>query len=284
MQRRSLALLAAALVGITGLAAAPATAVAPPDGAVYVALGDSEAAGTGNLPYTDTECLRSARAYPEQLATILGTEVVSLACTGASTDDVIATQLGALGFDTRLVTITVGINDLGWQAVLLECRDGGDPVACEVAKAQALAAIAQLPSEIAELLGAVRAQAPNAQIFVTGYPLLFGDLTSGTCRAGTYRGTPITFTAAETQFVNAAIEAVNAAIYAGLVAYMSATADEGVSYVDVTTAFDGHGLCDTGQQWVSGVVSGSATFDRSFHLNTAGMRAYAEILETVVPG
>lgn len=283
MQRRSTAILASLVLGLSALSAAVPASAAPPDGATYVALGDSEAAGTGNLPYVDSDCLRSRRAYPVQLADMLGTAVASSACAGASTQDVIATQLGDLGLSTRLVTITAGINNLDWQAVLLECRAGGDPVRCAEAQAAAFAAIAALPADTVELLAAVRSEAPNAQIIVGLYPLLFGDLTDGECRVGSWGGTQITFSAADTQLVNAGIEAVNAAIAGGLLAYMSATADEGVTYVDIDRIFDGHGLCDTRDSWISRVVSGGPVADRGFHLNSTGMREYAEALAAAAP-
>lgn len=285
MQRRSLAILAAMVMGASALAvAAPASAADPPDGATYVALGDSEAAGTGNLPYVDRACLRSSKAYPNWLARSLDTDVVSVACAGATTDDVIATQLGALGPDTELVTITAGVNNLDWQGVLRECSADGDPVRCAEAQAAAFAAMAALPADIAEMLAAVRMHAPNAEIYVAGYPLLFGDLATGTCRAGTDRGEHVVFTAAETQFINGAIQLLNQAIEAGVTAYQAATGDPHVTYVDVTEHFDGHGLCDTGGRWISGVVSGTATRDRGFHLNPPGMREYAEALEEAIAG
>ena len=282
MQRRSLALLAAMIMGASALAVAAPASAARSDGATYVALGDSEAAGTGNLPYVDSDCLRSRRAYPEQLGDMLGTGVASSACAGASTQDVIATQLGDLGLDTRLVTITAGVNNVDWLTVLAECSAGGDAVRCAEAQADALAAIAALPADIVEMLAAVRTAAPNAQIVVGTYPLLFGDLVSGECRVGAIRGTQIVFSAADTQFVNAGLEAVNAAIIGGLLAYVQATGDEGVSYVDIAAGFDGHGLCDTGSRWISGVVSGKPVDDRGFHLNNQGMREYAELLAEAV--
>ena len=279
MQRRSLAILAALLMGVSVLAvAAPASASDPPDGAAYVALGDSEAAGTGNLPYVDRECLRSRKAYPAWLVKMLDTDVVSVACAGATTDDVIDTQVDALGPDTRLVTITVGVNNLDWQRVLRECSADGDRVLCAEAQVAAAAAMAALPADIARMLGVVRAHAPGAEIFVAGYPLLFGDLTTGTCRAGTDRGEHVIFSAAETQFINGAIETLNLAISGGVTAHQAATGDARVAYVDVTGHFDGHGLCDTRGRWISGVVSGTPVRDRGFHLNPPGMREYAEVL------
>lgn len=282
MQRRMLALFAGIAVGASALlGAAPASADHHVGGAPYVALGDSEAAGTGNLPYLDADCLRSARAYPELLGASLG-GVASSACAGASTADVLSGQLGDLGPATRLVTLTVGVNDADWQGVLLACATGGD-LTCAAAVQAAAADLASLPLDIAQLLGAIRQQAPAAQILVTGYPHLFGDV-SGTCTVGAFQGTRVTFSAAEAGAINQAITGVNALIAGGVALYATSTGDPGVAYVDVTAAFDGHGLCDTGDRWISGLVSGVATFDRSFHLNAAGQRAYAGILAGALAG
>lgn len=286
MHRRSLSILATMALGLTALVGVPLASAAetPSDDAAYVALGDSEAAGTGNIPYVDSDCLRSTRAYPVQLARMLGTDVVSAACAGASTQAVAATQLGALGAATQLVTITAGANNLQWRFVLIECRTDGDPARCAEVKRDALAALADLPAATAQMLAAVRSQAPNAQIFVTGYPMLFGDLTAGTCSAGAYMGALLKFSAAETQFINGGVHLLNAAIAGGVASYAGATGDAGVSYVDVAAHFDGHGLCDTGDRWVSGMVSGVRTVDRSFHLNAPGMHEYAIVLEGAIAG
>lgn len=285
MHRQPLALLAAMALGISVLAAAtPAAAVDPPDGATYVALGDSEAAGTGNLPYVDAECTRSSRAYPVQLGAMLAVDTANVSCGGATTHAVAALQVDALGTDTQLVTITAGMNNINWRFILFECRAGGDPVRCAEVKADALTALQQLPVSVAQMLAVVRTHAPNAQIVVTGYPLLFGDLTSGFCSAGAYRGALVRFSAAETQFINGGVQLVNGAIAGGVAAYAGAAGDPGVSFVDVTAHFDGHGLCDTGDRWVSGIVSGNETFSRSFHLNVPGMEQYAVLLAAEIAG
>lgn len=282
MQRRTLALLAAAAVGGLMLAgAAPATA-AGHLGSTYVAIGDSEAAGTGNLPYVDSECLRSQRSYPMLLGTALGTGVASSACAGASTDDVLAEQLGDLGPATQLVTITVGVNNADWQAVLLACGTGGD-LACAGAVQAAGTALQSLPADIGQLLLTVRTLAPTAQIVVTGYPMLFGDV-AGTCSVGAFQGTPVQFSAMQTQAINQGIAGVNQLIQLGVLGYQQLTGDPGVAYVDVTAAFDGHSLCDTGDRWISGLVSGKATSDRSFHMNAPGQQAYAAIIADAIAG
>ncbi|MDY0907962.1 SGNH/GDSL hydrolase family protein [Microbacterium sp. CFBP9034] len=276
MKRRAIALAAILALGLSVLSAAPAATAAEP-GAVYVALGDSEAAGTGNLPYVDQSCLRSKKAYPVLLSAMLGTGgVASSACAGATTQDV-SGQLGDLGSATQLVTITAGVNDLAWQQALQDCSSAGTAADCAEALQAAALALGQLPTRIGTMIGTVRTLAPNAMIIVTGYPMLFGEVTSR-CSVGAYQGTPVKFTAQQAAAVNFALTQVNAAIMAGVEGYKALTGDPAVEYVDVTAGFEGHALCDTGARWVSGLVSGKATSDRGFHANVAGQQAYAAII------
>ena len=289
MKRRLVAVLAAAtLAAAASLGASTMAAAEEPPGSAYVAIGDSEAAGTGNLPYVDRDCLRSARAYQSLLAGMLGTEVVSAACAGDNTGEVAMqalglAQQGSLGPATQLVTITAGVNNIDWQGVLSACSTTGSPQACQVALGDAQAAAATIPAGIAQVIGTVRMAAPAALIVVTGYPMLFGDVT-GSCSVGAFQGTPVKFTAMQTATINDGVAGVNNAVILGIGLYQSQFAaqngfpDPGVQYLDVAGYFDGHGLCDTGERWISGLVSGKATGDRGFHPNAAGQRAYADVI------
>lgn len=282
MKRRALALLAVLALGASALIAAPAATAVEPAGAVYVALGDSEAAGTGNLPYADQSCLRSKRSYPMLLGAMTG-GVASSACAGATTQDVIATQLADLGPATQLVTLTAGVNDLNWQGVLAACSSAGSAAACTAAMNAAGVALQGVPLGIGQILAAVRMLAPNALIAVTGYPMLFGDVAKS-CSVGNYQGTSVKFTAAQAAGVNYGLSLVNSAVQAGVGGYQAQTGDPGVVYVDVVAGFDGHSLCDTGDRWISGLVSGKATSDRGFHPNAAGQQAYAAIVAAAIGG
>lgn len=275
------ALAALGLAATMAVGVAPAAQAADPGGSPYVALGDSEAAGTGNLPYADTSCLRSKKAYPAVLAATLGTSVVSAACAGADTGDVLGqvgslAAMGDLGPATQLVTLTAGINNVDWQNALFAC-DGSNPLACAQALATAQQAVQALPLQMGMLVGAIRTAAPNAQIVVTGYPLLFGNVTNF-CSVGALQGAPVKFSPAQTSLVNTFIQGVNAAIAGGVAGYQQQTGDPGVRFVDIAMGFAGHGLCDTGDRWISGLVSGKATFDRSLHPNTPGQEAWARIV------
>lgn len=282
MKRRALALLAVLALGASALIAAPAATAVEPTGAVYVALGDSEAAGTGNLPYVDQSCLRSKRSYPMLLGAMTG-GVASSACAGATTQDVIATQLADLGPATQLVTLTAGVNNLNWQGVLAACSSAGSGAACTAAMNAAGVALQGVPLGIGQILAAVRMLAPNALIAVTGYPMLFGDVAKS-CSVGNYQGTSVKFTAAQAAGVNDGLSLVNSAVQTGVGGYQAQTGDPGVVYVDVVAGFDGHSLCDSGDRWISGLVSGKATSDRGFHPNAAGQQAYAAIVAAAIGG
>jgi lysophospholipase L1-like esterase len=79
---------------------------------VYVALGDSFAAGVGAGKLSDRTCYRSAEAWPVLLAKKLQLSLLFPACTGAVThgtkNNVDPMQLGSLSDSTKLVTLSIG--------------------------------------------------------------------------------------------------------------------------------------------------------------------------------
>ena len=102
----TLAVSLAASIGVTLGAAAPVQA-APSDR--YVALGDSYASGVGADSYTSESgaCQRSTNAYPALYNTnIKPASYKSVACSGATTTDVVNSQLSALTSTTTLVSVT----------------------------------------------------------------------------------------------------------------------------------------------------------------------------------
>ena len=230
-----------------GFTAAPATA-APADTISYVALGDSFAAGQGALPYSDATCKVSKKGYPVLGDRVKNIELVAnSACSGATTQTLLATQLGSLSTETELVTITVGGNDLGLSNIQAFCSIDLTSLACleALAFAQGKLVSGQLTLDLITVLQAVKLAAPNAEIIITGYPYLFEPVDPFTVQ------------------INALTDLLNASILA------AATA-AGVQYVDVTAAFAGHGI-GSAEPWINfDPASGFTSED--FHPNTLGYR------------
>ena len=226
----------AAGVLVTG--GAPATASAPPPVVDYVALGDSYAAGVGAGP-VEGSCRVTPGAYP-RLWTATDDTTVSLtqaACSGASTADVTGKQLGRLGADTDLVTLTVGANDLALVDAFAVCADPRQEQACLTRLAAVRTALATtLPAALTRTVSAVQAKAPRARLAVVGYPLPFENVAE--CPA-----VPLPRTARDAG--DALLAGLNQALGA-------AAASAGGTFVDVTGRFAGHGLCSA-EPWLIGI-------------------------------
>ena len=118
----SVALAASAVGLVTSIAPWPAADAASE--VSYVALGDSYSSGVGAGNYISSSgnCERSYDAYPEQWAASHSpASFVSVACSGATTADVLSSQVSALSASTTLVSITIGGNDAGFSSVMETC-------------------------------------------------------------------------------------------------------------------------------------------------------------------
>src|SRR6478736_2318519 len=182
-RRTALAAGLATLAMAASLAAAPAQAA---DKTKYIALGDSYAAGQGAGLYKNDTCYRSANSYSELAAETKAIKLVTnAACSGKTTQEVVATQLRQLNKTTELVTITAGGNNLGFGDIVTNCGtaifDSAFAAACAAASATAKAKLVsgQLAGEVASMIQSVQAAAPNAKIVVTGYPYLFDPIPAG---------------------------------------------------------------------------------------------------------
>jgi hypothetical protein len=117
-----------AIIGI-GMAIAVAQGWRTPSGRPdYVALGSSFAAGAGLgalEPGSPTLCARSVDGYPQQLARLRAVALVDMSCGGAVTRHLLhggqyfqEPQVRTITRATRLVTLTIGGNDVGYVADL----------------------------------------------------------------------------------------------------------------------------------------------------------------------
>jgi hypothetical protein len=220
----------------------------------YVALGDSYSSGTGAPPYQDLGCLRSSRSFaPLWASTHEVSSFTFAACGGATTSDVLNSQLGALNDDTDLVTITIGGNDIGFAEVMTICTLGGD-TACVNAIDVALAlANTILPARLDATYAAIRAAAPNAQVIVLGYPRLVSP--TGSCGL-------INLSSTKRTALNHGADVLDAVI-----AERVAAAGPGFVYQSAIAHFDGHGACGP-SPWINRFSL--LQIVESYHPNAAG--------------
>jgi lysophospholipase L1-like esterase len=256
-----------ALAGFVTIGTLPAAGAASV--VEYVALGDSYAAGWGaGPPYSNDVCKQSAQGYPalldaqERIA--LGTSGNST-CKGATTSEVVNTQLSRLNRDTRLVTLTVGGNDLHVADVAATCTTPGVTAAqCinEIQKAVSPAQLQALGDALIDLYGEVAEAAPGARIVVTGYPYLFDPAP----------GSP---NAAIITALDAATDQLNATIKQAVT--VAQNADVNIRYVDVTAEFAGHGIFSPNP-----FINPPGT-EAAFHPNALGYSVYATAIADALP-
>ncbi len=263
LSKRTITTAIAAGVGVIALvagSAAPAHAGPnTPNRDRYAALGDSIPAGVGSS---------TQASYPALIAGKVN-KVTMAATSGATTSSALA-QVGRIAPKAQQVTITVGANDVGWTGVAVACATGGQ-AACATALGAAATAVSGVPMGVATLVTAVRAQAPGATVYVTGYPALFQPTFGSATLSFTCAALP-GFDAAQLEAFDQAIAGLNQAIASGAAA-------TGATYVDVTEEFTDHGLCSGPGSYINPPTLTSTGYAQSsLHPNAAGQAAYAKAL------
>jgi lysophospholipase L1-like esterase len=233
------------------LSGAAITAASPASAATvsYVALGDSYSSGVGAGSYDSSGCQRSTNAYPAKWAAAHSPASFSfVACSGATTGDVLSKQLGALSSSTTLASITIGGNDAGFSGVMQTC--------VLYSTSSCLSAIAtsenymdtQLPGKLSTLFTAIHSKASAAQVIVLDYPHLY-VITSLCAGLNNTKRTAL----------NGAADKLDTTI-------AKATADAGFAFADVRSKFSGHELC-SGDGWLHSVT---IPFGESYHPTATG--------------
>lgn len=169
----------------------------PPGTPEYVALGSSFAAGAGLGPLergSPLLCARSVNGYPQQLARMRGLSLVDMSCGGAMVKHLLrggqffqGPQIRTINRGTRLVTITVGGNDIGYvgDLSLLAARKDATlfgwlaRTLWKGPKAPRERDYTGAQAELSATLKAIHERAPDAVIVVASYPTLVPP--TGTC-------------------------------------------------------------------------------------------------------
>lgn len=175
--RRSVPRMSITRLGVKPLTAAAVAALvtlanvlpaqAGPSAVVYDALGDSFAAGTGAPEGYPTLIDGRTRIMLDDNVATSGARLASL---GA--------QLTALGPETRLVTLSVGGNDVRWAEVVFLCAVHPDPAACPGVAFETNAAIAAAATAVGQAVGGHLHVGDGTLVFAGEFPDL-GDGVGG---------------------------------------------------------------------------------------------------------
>lgn len=280
-----------AMLALTALLVPPAAAHSRP-GPVgshavdYVALGDSLASGPGIPQQVDANCLRSSNNYPSLVAARLQTHTIDVSCSGASTASMTGPQgtagpqLGALSRATDLVTISVGVNDIGingagFTSIISTCAalTSSDPTGSPCKDAlgasgsdELLANISGAAPKVAATLAGIHRRAPHAELMVIGYPDLFPE-NGDSCTSAT-----VPLAAGDFGYLQNAEKALNA--------MLSREAKQArATYVDTYTPTIGHDMCQPeGVRWIEPIVPASPTIAPA-HPNASGHKMMATAVE-----
>ncbi|HWR84749.1 MAG TPA: SGNH/GDSL hydrolase family protein, partial [Rhodoglobus sp.] len=266
------------VVGALLLSAPPASADEPLE---YVALGDSYSAGFGLLPVAGDEpasgCYQAAQNYPHRVALALGLQLKDVTCSGAVTANIrdtpqvtitgagtAAVQSDALSASTDIVTVTIGGNDLGFSSVAARCLTdsaSGPPLSlpgfanCKdyynpvpgVDQLIYTLDTAVTPA-LQQTFALIRQKAPNARVFVVGYPTIapdFAQIPPSGCFSSPFgSGTPpypentFPYTQTDTLYLHHIEHELDDAI-------QTAAADHGFTFIPTWDATQTHSACSS---------------------------------------
>jgi len=273
-------LLVIALSGAAGAGfVGPHAASGPPR---YVSLGDSYTAAPLVPDQTGSPvgCLRSTHNYPSLVAAGTGAATFTdVSCQGATTVNMTHPQsvpLGtnppednALSAGATLVTLQIGGNNIGFSDIIIHCttlsltNPFGSPCKSHYTSGgtdRLRAKIAAAAPKVAAGLQGIHADAPNARVFLVGYPVILPS--SGN---GCWPLVPIAF--GDVPYLRGVEKALNSML-------ASVAAANNATFVDTYTASIGHDVCQApGTKWVEGLIPTSPA--APFHPNQLGEQGMA---------
>ncbi len=279
--RRALAaMVAVAVVAVVAASAAPASA----SSRNYVALGDSYTAGAGILPFSPTIsplCLQTTLNYPHLIAQANGWNLQDVSCSGATSGDMttsqypgVGPQFDALSGSTNIVTVGIGGNDNDlFLGALVDCGVAdiadflniGSP--CKDLYGNTFADdVSGDASTIGGVLQGIHASAPQAQVFVVGYPDILPQ--KGNC----YPTMPLT--TGDTTYLNGIEKDLNSML-------QSEAAANGATFVNTFTGSIGHDACKSSSvRWVNPIIASGGGI--SVHPNPTGESELATFVESAL--
>jgi lysophospholipase L1-like esterase len=253
----------------------------------YVALGDSYASGPLIPFYAEPYgCLKSTNNYANLAAPKLGLPAFRDAtCGGAETEDMTQEQgvspgpnppqFDRLDAQTRLVTLQVGGNDIGFSGIAEECFSLS-PVATPPlgspcrdrfvvnGEDEVSRRIAETAPKVAAVIQGIKARSPLAHVLVVNYPALFPHTGGGCWPQMPVSNQDVAWLRSKQQELNGMLAAQAAA--------------NSVRLVDWYTASIGHDACKLPAiRWVEPAVPASPA--APVHPNLFGMQAAARLVD-----
>ncbi len=274
--RRIVAL--AVVVALVGALAAASSARAEDN---YVSLGDSYVAGPFIPdPVLPIGCLKSSNNYPRLARAGIGLPLRDPSCSGAKTNHMTSQQnvdpdgpnppqFNSLAADTRVVSLTIGGNDIGFSEIAQSCitwNPFGSPCRNRYI-VNGVDTISQRINATSPLVDAVfdgiRARAPQARVFAVDYPAIFPETGNG-C----FPQMPISYS--DAPYLRAKQRELNQMV-------ANQAAANGARLVSWYQASIGHDACKgSSTRWVEPLVPGNGA--APIHPNRAGMQGAANAL------
>lgn len=267
--------------------AGPSMPGVPPAGSQHVHMGDSYAAGTGPLNMVSgapIACQRTSDNSGQQLADRMKWELTDVSCASAKTENLTVEQyfgagpqLDALTADTDVVTVVLGANDDDFfDTLVTACANlgVGDPTGSPCANTYREMFTASLQSvtgpNLARAFAQIAAKAPNATIYVAGYPWL--TPATGACRP------TLRFANGDIEFAREMQTLLNAQVKSGV-------EKAGGVYVDMAERSAGHDACASKQKrWIEPAfyATGEPTGLAANHPNARGHTAISAAFEAAI--
>jgi len=253
-----------------------------PAKARYVAMGSSFAAGAGIAPLKQAapvRCGRSEASYATLLAKRLDLALEDVTCGGATTAHILGPwselppQIDAVTPETRLVTITIGGNDLGHVMNLMAAScppEGwthqGRTMPCPPTRIPQAADYARLEGQLRAIVQAVRVRAPQARVVFVQYVRMVPDAPCPALRLSGEGAMASRVTGEQLARVTA-----------------RAAAAEGAQVLAADELSRAHTPCDA-EPWSAGPVPLGPQAPTPWHPNAAGHAAIADALAEMLGG
>jgi lysophospholipase L1-like esterase len=254
----------------------------------YVGLGDSAASGPV-IPYqipAPLGCWRSDHNFAHVVAQSLDVSLRDVSCSGARTDHMWSPQdvflgpnppqLDALAKDTRMVTLQIGGNDIGFGEIVDACTTAspfGHPCIDRYAPnwpagPDVLAArIAAAAPRVAAVLQEIHVRAKQARVLVVGYAAILPHTGYGCWPQ-------VAIAWEDVPYLRATHEALNTML-------KEQAAANNAAYVDAYAASRGRDACQSSSvRWVEPTVPVNPA--APLHPNARGMRGVATTVLTTL--